>query len=132
MSSARPTQSEPTGRALFKGLAFASPFIIGFVILYAWPILASGYYSLTDFSLFKSPSHPYTVQLLRAVPTFPNNGERLYAMGGSVPDLAHALHGCPFAPRCERHLGVGSICDTTVPELVPSGAASQMAACHLA
>lgn len=48
-------QRRKTGWALFKGLAFASPFIIGFLVLYAWPILASGYYSLTDFSLFKPP-----------------------------------------------------------------------------
>jgi multiple sugar transport system permease protein len=43
------------GWALFKGLAFASPFLIGLVVLYAYPILASGYYSLTDFSIFKPP-----------------------------------------------------------------------------
>jgi multiple sugar transport system permease protein len=51
----QPHSGEHTGRALLKGLAFASPFVIGFVLLYAWPILASGYYSLTDFSLFKAP-----------------------------------------------------------------------------
>ncbi len=55
MADTRSTKSEPTGRALLKGLAFASPFIIGFLVLYAWPILASGYYSLTEFSLFKAP-----------------------------------------------------------------------------
>ncbi|RZA11570.1 MAG: sugar ABC transporter permease [Proteobacteria bacterium] len=48
-------RSQHSGWALFKGLAFASPFLIGFVLLYSWPILASGYYSLTDFSLFKAP-----------------------------------------------------------------------------
>jgi multiple sugar transport system permease protein len=49
------SQRNKTRWALFKGLAFASPFIIGFLALYAWPILASGYYSLSDFSLFKPP-----------------------------------------------------------------------------
>jgi multiple sugar transport system permease protein len=34
---------------------FASPFIIGFLALYAYPILASAYYSFTDFNLFQSP-----------------------------------------------------------------------------
>lgn len=48
-------RSQHSGWALLKGLAFASPFLIGFLVLYAWPILASGYYSLTDFSLFKAP-----------------------------------------------------------------------------
>ena len=55
MTGSRLARGEHTGRALFKGLAFASPFIIGFVLLYAWPILASGWYSFTDFSLFKAP-----------------------------------------------------------------------------
>lgn len=81
------------------------------------------------YTLFKAPSHPYTAQLLRAVPLFPNTGERLYAMGGSVPDLAARLPGCPFAPRCERYLG--AVCDTVVPTLTPSGASGQLAACHL-
>jgi multiple sugar transport system permease protein len=43
------------GRVLFKGLAFASPFLIGFAVFFAYPIIASGWYSLTDFSLFQPP-----------------------------------------------------------------------------
>lgn len=42
-------------RALFLGLAFASPFLIGFALLIAYPIAASAYYSLTDFGLFQPP-----------------------------------------------------------------------------
>jgi multiple sugar transport system permease protein len=37
------------------GLAFALPFIIGFVVLYLYPIVASGFYSFTDFNLFQPP-----------------------------------------------------------------------------
>jgi len=43
------------GRALLKGLAFASPFLVGFAIFFAYPIAASGFYSFTDFSLFQPP-----------------------------------------------------------------------------
>lgn len=39
-----------------KGLAFASPFVIGFAVLFAFPIVASAYYSFTDFNLFQSPN----------------------------------------------------------------------------
>jgi oligopeptide/dipeptide ABC transporter ATP-binding protein len=81
------------------------------------------------YSLFEHPSHPYTAQLLRAIPSFPNDGERLYAMRGGVPDLAAPMPGCPFAPRCERY--IGQICDMARPELAPSGAEGQRAACHL-
>ena len=44
-------------RALFVGVAFASPFLIGFALLTAYPIAASAYYSLTDFSLFGPPRY---------------------------------------------------------------------------
>jgi multiple sugar transport system permease protein len=51
----RPRSELPGGRALLKGLAFSSPFLIGFAVFFAYPILASGWYSLTDFSLFQPP-----------------------------------------------------------------------------
>jgi multiple sugar transport system permease protein len=43
------------GRALFKGLAFASPFLLGFTVFFAYPTAASAWYSLTDFGLFEAP-----------------------------------------------------------------------------
>lgn len=42
-------------RNLVLGLLFASPFIVGFLALYAYPILASAFYSFTDFNLFQPP-----------------------------------------------------------------------------
>jgi multiple sugar transport system permease protein len=36
-------------------LAFASPFLVGFAVFIAWPVLASAWYSLTDFNLFQPP-----------------------------------------------------------------------------
>jgi oligopeptide/dipeptide ABC transporter ATP-binding protein len=81
------------------------------------------------YTLFEHPSHPYTQQLMRAVPKFPHTGQRLYAMSGSVPDLAVRSTGCAFAGRCERY--IGAICDTREPGLRPSGAIGQQAACHL-
>ncbi len=81
------------------------------------------------YSLFERPSHPYTRQLLRAMPRFPHEGGRLHAMRGGVPDLSRPGTRCPFAPRCESY--IGSVCDTVRPELYPSGPAEQVAACHL-
>jgi len=42
-------------RQSLRGLAFASPFLVGFAIFIAWPVVASAYYSFTDFNLFQPP-----------------------------------------------------------------------------
>ncbi|MBB6634825.1 carbohydrate ABC transporter permease [Cohnella thailandensis] len=42
-------------KLLVKGLLFTSPWIIGFLIFQLYPILASFYYSLTEYNLFKPP-----------------------------------------------------------------------------
>jgi multiple sugar transport system permease protein len=40
---------------LWKALAFASPFILGFLVFVAYPLIASAIYSFTDFNLFQAP-----------------------------------------------------------------------------
>lgn len=51
-----PATRRRRGRSeLYKGLAFASPFLIGFIVFVAYPILASARYSFTDFNLFQPP-----------------------------------------------------------------------------
>jgi oligopeptide/dipeptide ABC transporter ATP-binding protein len=80
------------------------------------------------YDLFERPQHPYTEQLLQAIPHFPHGGERLYAMRGAVPALDQMPPGCTFAPRCDRYLG--TICDTVKPHLA-EGSTGGRAACHL-
>lgn len=43
-------------RQTLLGLAFASPFLIGGSVFIAYPVLASAFYSFTDFNLFQEPS----------------------------------------------------------------------------
>lgn len=43
-------------RRLFVGLAFISPWIVGFLVFTLWPIVVSLYYSFTQFSLFTPPT----------------------------------------------------------------------------
>jgi multiple sugar transport system permease protein len=46
---------DPEVRKVLKGLAFISPWIFGFIAFTLYPLIASAYYSFTDFSLFGSP-----------------------------------------------------------------------------
>ena len=51
-------------------------------------------------SLFASPQHPYTIELLGAVPELDRRRARLATIEGTVPDLSRPAPGCRFAPRC--------------------------------
>lgn len=52
----RPPRNRPAiPRGLIPGVLFASPWLVGFVIFTAGPLLFSAYYSLTNFNLFQSP-----------------------------------------------------------------------------
>jgi oligopeptide/dipeptide ABC transporter ATP-binding protein len=53
----------------------------------------------TTAELFARPSHPYTIGLIRSIPSVERRG-RLVPIPGSPPDLAALGKGCPFAPRC--------------------------------
>ncbi len=52
--------------------------------------------------LYDSPSHPYTLALLAALPRVDRRRDHyLKSIAGSPPNLLIKPHGCPFAPRCE-------------------------------
>ncbi len=50
--------------------------------------------------VFRSPRHPYTKGLLRAVPERYKSDGPLVAIPGSVPHLGHLPPGCSYHPRC--------------------------------
>jgi oligopeptide/dipeptide ABC transporter ATP-binding protein len=53
--------------------------------------------------ILRNPKHPYTVDLLRAVPRLGKTaGQRLVAIEGSIPSPFQRPSGCPFHPRCSR------------------------------
>jgi oligopeptide/dipeptide ABC transporter ATP-binding protein len=54
-------------------------------------------------TIFKRPSHPYTVGLMRSIPQLGSRTklrERLTPIPGSVPDPFSVPSGCAFFPRC--------------------------------
>lgn len=52
------------------------------------------------FTLFNNPRHPYTIGLIRAVPTLTTDRADLTSIPGSPPDLIDLPTGCKFHPRC--------------------------------
>lgn len=80
-------------------------------VMYAGTILEKG----TVDEIFYHPKHPYTMALLKSVPTLKmENKANLYALQGTPPDLLNPPVGCAFAPRCEYGM---NICRKAVPEL---------------
>jgi len=67
--------------------------------------------------IFSSPAHPYTQELLKAIPRIgKTQGQRLAAIGGSVPGPFERPRGCRFNPRCKAF--IKGKCDQETPEMV--------------
>ena len=75
--------------------------------------------------VFDHPKHPYTQALFRAMPGVGGRHERLEAIPGQVPDLAHLPSGCAFRDRCLQAIAE---CADAVPPL-ETKAPGQCAAC---
>lgn len=95
-------------------------------VMYAGEIVESG----TCRDLFNNPRHPYTIGLLKAVPSLSDPKERrLVPIEGVTPDLRYRTGVCAFAPRCMY--ATESCFTEPAPELrdVP-GDNGHMTACH--
>lgn len=58
-------------------------------------------------TIFKNPSHPYTVGLIGAIPKLSTRHEsRLDTIPGSVPNLISPPPGCRFHPRCNKAMDI--------------------------
>jgi oligopeptide transport system ATP-binding protein len=67
-------------------------------------------------ALFKSPSHPYTVGLLNALPRLTDEGDApLRTIPGNPPLPGMVGAGCAFAPRCPH---AGDVCRAERPVLL--------------
>jgi oligopeptide/dipeptide ABC transporter ATP-binding protein len=94
-------------------------------IMYLGKIVERG--SVKD--IFHDPKHPYTVDLLHAIPKITGQAkERLVAIEGSIPSPFERVRGCPFHPRCSR--AIPGICDVYFPKTTDFGN-GHLAVCHL-
>ena len=65
-------------------------------VMYAGQVIETG----TVDAVFREARHPYTLGLLRSVPSFDSVRDHLSSIPGSPPDLAAPPSGCRFHPRC--------------------------------
>jgi peptide/nickel transport system ATP-binding protein len=79
-------------------------------------------------TLFRDAAHPYTQALLDAIPRLDRPvTPRARRTSLPPPPTAHAMTGCPYAPRCPH---ANRACHDSLPALRPVGA-GHLAACHL-
>ncbi len=93
-------------------------------IMYAGRIVEQG--PVRD--IFHNASHPYTRDLLRAVPRLGNIEEELVAIEGNVPGLFDMPTGCRFHPRCASFMA--DTCNVRTPDLTQVGEAHSVE-CYL-
>jgi oligopeptide/dipeptide ABC transporter ATP-binding protein len=74
--------------------------------------------------ILERPSHPYTLGLLRSIPSLEGKAERLASIEGVVPKPSDPVPGCRFHPRCFLCI---EACKRAEPPLL--GDASQSSAC---
>jgi peptide/nickel transport system ATP-binding protein len=66
------------------------------IVMYAGRVVERGRAS----AILNSPTHPYTLGLLRSIPSLDRKVERLASIEGVVPKPADIVPGCRFHPRC--------------------------------
>lgn len=82
------------------------------VVLYGGRVAEGGHTA----ELLRSPRHPYTGALVRAVPRLEPD-QVLVGIPGRAPRLSERSGGCAFAPRCDRATDVcGTLPGPTLPE----------------
>lgn len=93
------------------------------IIMYLGQVVEEG----TVDEIFDSPKHPYTMGLIKSIPTLKTKrGEQLYMINGTVPALGQEGSGCRF---CERCIYATEKCKTTPPVLNSCGEGRKVR-CH--
>ncbi len=71
-------------------------------VMYAGKVVEVG----DVFTVFKNPYHPYTVALMKSIPSLVGDISEMKSIPGTLPDLINPPPGCLFAPRCPRAMDI--------------------------
>jgi oligopeptide transport system ATP-binding protein len=93
-------------------------------IMYAGQMMEMGEVS----EIFSNPSHPYTIGLLKSIPSIIGEKKELNSIKGFVPNLVNPPMGCRFHTRCEKI--IPGVCDKMIPQIVNIGL-NHFIQCHL-
>jgi peptide/nickel transport system ATP-binding protein len=93
-------------------------------IMYAGRVVERGHVR----DIFHDAKHPYTRDLLHAMPRLGNLKEKLVAIDGNVPGLFDMPTGCRFHPRCASFMA--DTCNVRTPDLTQVSE-SHSVECHL-
>lgn len=68
------------------------------VVMYAGRVIEKG----TVHEIFKDPKHPYTIGLIKSLPSMNTGNEKLYSIPGNVPNPINMPNHCYFKNRCDE------------------------------
>lgn len=68
------------------------------VVMYAGRVIEKG----TVHEIFKDPKHPYTIGLIKSLPSINAGNEKLYSIPGNVPNPINMPNHCYFKNRCDK------------------------------
>ena len=77
--------------------------------------------------IFYDPKHPYTVALIKSIPSTKGSMEEVKPIPGPIPDPVFPPPGCKFHPRCQYAFDK---CKKEKPGLIDIGG-GRLVACHL-
>jgi peptide/nickel transport system ATP-binding protein/oligopeptide transport system ATP-binding protein len=101
-------------------LGIVKDMVENLLVMYAGRIVEKGRAE----EVLERPTHPYTLGLLRSIPSLERKVGRLSSIEGMVPKPADVVPGCRFHPRCFMAV---EACKLKEPPL--EGDASQSSAC---
>lgn len=68
------------------------------VVMYAGRVIEKG----TVHEIFKDPKHPYTIGLIKSLPSLNVGNDKLYSIPGNVPNPINMPNHCYFKNRCDK------------------------------